>query len=392
MNRDTSFLNGIRAFAAFWVVTGHCFIWGGSWLEMSVPAPKIAVDLFMVLSGLLMAYTVQARETTEPMSNPANWLRFYVRRYFRLAPAYYLCLFLVVALAPIYLGGYTHLRELNPSLWQGDWVYDPARTNYTIGNLLLHISFLFGLFPTYSFSTFLPDWSLSLEMQFYVVFPFIYLAMKRFGTGKTAIALALFSYAFMWLFDQAVAAGKANFFFEPSMLFFKLPIFVAGILIYRAASISNSSKWHRAAYVLLALLMCTKLGDIYRYQVLYLTALVALIAIMLVPYRPVARYLTVLETVCRSRVVTFMSDVSYSVYLFHGLFLAIVGSRIGMAAKGSGWSLISGTLAIWLIVILLTYTFSYLVYRFVELPGIALGKTIAGRIGSTNAAEAKVSQ
>ena len=382
MNRDTSYLNGIRAFAAFWVVTGHCFIWGGSWLEMSVPAPKIAVDLFMVLSGFLMAYTVQNRETSEPMSSPANWLRFYVRRYFRLAPAYYLCLFLVVVLAPIYLGGYTHLRELNPALWQGDWVYDPARTNYTIGNLLLHVSFLFGLFPTYSFSTFLPDWSLSLEMQFYIVFPFIYLAMKRFGAGKTAVVLALFSYGFMWVFNQAVVAGKANAFFEPSMLFFKLPIFLAGVLIYRAASTATTSNWHRLAYVLLALLMCAKLEDIYHGQVIYLVALVALMSVMAIPYRPVARHLTGLETLCRSRIVTFMSDVSYSVYLFHGLFLAIVGSQIGMAAKAAGLPLIVGTLAIWLAVIVLTYAFSYLVFRFVELPGISLGKSIIDRFNT----------
>jgi hypothetical protein len=87
-------------------------------------------------------------------------------------------------------------------------------------------------------------------MQFYVVFPFIYLAMKRFGAGKTAVVLALFSYAFMWMFNQAVAAGKAHFFFEPSMLFFKLPIFLTGILIYRAASTSTTSNWHRATYVL----------------------------------------------------------------------------------------------------------------------------------------------
>lgn len=392
MNRDTSYLNGIRAFAAFWVVTGHCFIWGGSWLEMSVPAPKIAVDLFMVLSGLLMAYTVQARESTEPMSSPANWLRFYVRRYFRLAPAYYLCLFLVVALAPVYLGGYTHLRQLNPALWQGDWVYDPARTNYTAGNLLLHVSFLFGLFPTYSFSTFLPDWSLSLEMQFYVVFPFIYLAMKRFGTGKTAVVLALFSYAFMWIFNQAVAAGKANFFFEPSMLFFKLPIFLAGVLIYRAASTSTTSNWHRITYVLLALLMCANLGDIYHGQVIYLVFLVALMAVMAVPYRPIARHLNVLEMVCRSRIVTFMSDVSYSVYLFHGLFLAIVGSQIGMSAKNSGWPLVIGTLAIWAAVIVLTYAFSFLVFRFVELPGIALGKIIVGRFRSPRPVNPEVSR
>jgi peptidoglycan/LPS O-acetylase OafA/YrhL len=74
-----------------------------------------------------------------------------------------------------------------------------------------------------------------------------------------------------------------------------------------------------------------------------------------------------------------MSDVSYSVYLFHGLFLAIVGSQIGMSAKSSGWPLVVGTLAIWLAVIALTYTFSYLVFRFVELPGISLGKAIIDR-------------
>lgn len=387
MNRDTSYLNGIRAFAAFWVVTAHCFIWGGSWLEMSVPAPKIAVDLFMVLSGLLMAYTVQARESTEPMSRPANWLRFYVRRYFRLAPAYYLCLFLVVALAPLYLGGYTHLRELNPTLWQGSWIYDPERTNYTIGNLLLHITFLFGLFPTYSFSTFLPDWSLSLEMQFYVVFPFIYLAMKRFGTGRTAVFLALLSYAFIWGFNQAVAVGKAHFFLEPSMLLFKLPLFLTRILIYHAASTSTTSSWQRATYVLLALLMCAKLEDTYHSQVIFLVVPVALMAVLTVPYRPIARHLIILERVCRSRIVTLMSDVSYSVYLFHGLFLAIAVSQIGMAAKSSGWPLVAGTLAIWLAVITLTYPFSYLVFRFVELPGISPGKAIIARFKPANNVE-----
>ncbi|MED7666790.1 acyltransferase [Pseudomonas moraviensis subsp. stanleyae] len=385
MNRETSFLNGIRALAAFWVVTAHCFIWGGSWLDMSVPAPKIAVDLFMVLSGLLMAYTVQSRESSEPMSCPANWLRFYIRRYFRLAPAYYLCLFLVVVLAPVFLGGYTNLRALNPALWQGDWVYDPARTNYTIGNILLHISFLFGLFPTYSFSTFLPDWSLSLEMQFYIVFPFIYLAMKRYGTGKVAVALALISYSVTYVFNQAATAGKVSHFYEPSLLFFKLPIFVAGILVYRATATKETSNWQRVTYVLLALLMCAKLQDIYHEQVLYLVTLVALMAVMALPFRTATHRLSWINSVCRHRLVTFMSDVSYSVYLFHGLFLAIVGSQIGMAAKSSGWSLSAGTLTIWLAVTVLTYAFSYLVYRFVELPGIALGKLIIDRLNTNRA-------
>ncbi|GMG90259.1 acyltransferase [Cupriavidus sp. TKC] len=350
-------------------------IWGGWWTDVPFPAPKIAVDVFMVLSGFLMAYTVSARSDKEPMTLRWNWMRFYVRRYFRLAPAYYLSLALAVLLAGEYLTGYAQLRALNPTAWQGDWVYDPMRTQYTFGNILLHLSFLFGLFPTYSFSTFLPDWSLSLEMQFYIAFPIIYVAMRRFGAARIAVALAVLSYLLKWGIDKAVGAGLMSFYYEPSLLFFRLPIFLAGALVFEATR-PGLSRLRQAVYVALALAFCFKMVDIYKIQVFWLVVPTALMAVFVLPCAALASKLQWLSKLCRSRLVTFLSDVSYPVYLFHGFFLAIVGSRIGHAAKAAGYSLAVGTVGIWLAVVVLTTGFAYLVYRLVELPGIRAGARI----------------
>ena len=48
-----------------------------------------------------------------------------------------------------------------------------------VADLLSHLTILFGLIPGHTASSGLPDWSLSLEMQFHAVFPRVYLAARR---------------------------------------------------------------------------------------------------------------------------------------------------------------------------------------------------------------------
>src|SRR5262249_6832637 len=88
MVRELAFINLFRSIAAFWVLAAHCMIWGG-WYGLPLPSAKIAVDLFMMISGFLMASNALARGSIEPLGSLRSWLRFWLRRFFRLAPAYY---------------------------------------------------------------------------------------------------------------------------------------------------------------------------------------------------------------------------------------------------------------------------------------------------------------
>ena len=168
-------INLIRGISAFWVLIAHCMIWGGTYYSI-IPSPKIAVDLFILISGYIISYAYFKNFKTLEFK---RFLSFGVKRFCRIAPLYYISLFICVFISEYFLTGYKQFQLLNPEKWTY-FVYDPSRIVYNFENILLHITFLFGLHPSYSFSTFLPDWSLSLEVQFYCFFPFLVPLLVRF--------------------------------------------------------------------------------------------------------------------------------------------------------------------------------------------------------------------
>lgn len=372
---QTFFLNGLRVLAAYWVMIEHCMIWGGS--AVHLPRASMAVDLFMVLSGFLMAYTVLLRETGEPIDRPRSWVKFWGRRFFRIAPAFYLALALAVLLAGPFLGGYDDLRALNPELWPVGGTYSPV-IEYSVTNILLHLTFVFGILPSYSMSTTLPDWSISLEMQFYFVFPFVLLAMRRYGTFKVAVLLVVVSYAVTWLFTRASHAGLISLYPQPSALHLRLPIFLSGVLIY-FASRADISKWMRVGYLALALGNCMLMWRSYGWHVAWLVGAVAFMAFIAVPAKATIAARVRVNRWCSGRAVSILADTSYSVFLFHGFFIAIVGSRIAAAAQAAGYSLTQGAFLMVAAVVPLSLGFATLAYRFVELPCIRLGQRILSR-------------
>lgn len=382
--------------AALWVMTSHCIIWGGALHSIPFPDPKIAVDVFMLISGFLMACTLANRADQEPLASPATWLRFFTRRIFRLVPLYYAVLLFVVLLQGRYLGGYAALRALNPAQWGADTVYDPAYVHYGVANLLWHVSFLFGLHPIYAFSTFLPDWSLGLEMQFYAVVPFILLAMRRFGPGRTAVVLAAAALLGTHGLDIAVQYGWIPRFREPSLLIFRLPIFLAGILAFEASPRRTPGRGRQTILIGLAVLLVTTMLPAYGRQILLLElALACIVGLNGAGARgvsangvragggnPSGRVLRPgsVAAVLRSRSVKFAADVSYSVYLLHGLVLSLLGSVVGRAAAVHGVSQAGVAAAIWVAVVPTTYILSSVSYRLVEQPGIRLGTRLAQRL------------
>ncbi len=155
----------LRGLCAFAVMAYHLLGWQD--LAHLSPLGTYGVYLFFLLSGASMAYVYDADRV-------AHWggiWRFWLTRWFRLAPLYLLaCLVFVVYL----------------SLRQGRWVDElPLR-------LALNASFAFGLYDPTTWALAVGGWSLGVEFVFYLAFPLLMQAARtRTGSGLAMAALAL---------------------------------------------------------------------------------------------------------------------------------------------------------------------------------------------------------
>ncbi len=327
-----------------------------------------------MISGYLMAHNAQRRESIEPMGRASSWLQFYIRRYFRIAPAYYVSLILAVATSAKFLEGYKVLQLLNPEFWGSGGIYDPSTIRYTTGNLIAHITFAFGLLPHYTFSTMLPDWSLSLEIQFYLVFPFLYLLMRKAGAVMIAILAALSAFA--------IARMLTGVFPEPSFLPLKLSLFLVGMLIAEIPFGATLRK--KAAIATLSAILPFAQVSTYHGQSWLLLTLSILLYVLTVAEPGRSSMATLATKVLGGRVAYVLSDASYGIYLFHGFFIAISGSVLfddtgPLQLNGNYRSVVLCAIALPGSALI-----AMLIHRYVERPGIDLGRS-AANIFSSNA-------
>ena len=225
-------LDGFRACLALWVYLGHLATATG-FANGLLARHALAVDLFMVLSGFLMVHTWRGDIRSVSLAS-AQTLRFFLNRFFRIAPLYYLLL----AICSVDLTGLAAMNDAVlrafPPPWSAELEHFEPLTAWHFGNLRwlwTHLTLMFGLFPGLEASTPLPDWSLSLEMQFYLVFPVLLTILRK----VPLIALAVCSAATAWvapaMFGSYLVPGTWAHFGQPSFLPYRLNAFVAGMVV-----------------------------------------------------------------------------------------------------------------------------------------------------------------
>lgn len=168
-------LDGIRALAVLSVMTYH---FGQSWLSGGF----IGVDVFFVLSGFLITTLLVERAPARP-----SLVRFWIRRGRRLFPALALMLVVVFVFAST-----TGALEQATIRGQG------LATLFYVNNWwLLHTGMSY--FDSYTApSPLLHTWSLSVEEQWYLVFPLLLMllaVLRRFRLRIVAGVFALLALA-----------------------------------------------------------------------------------------------------------------------------------------------------------------------------------------------------
>ncbi len=185
-------IDGLRAFAILAVVLFHTF-------PKALRGGFVGVDIFFVISGYLIAGIIDR----EIQGHRFSIFNFYARRARRLFPALAVVLIFVLLIGAVVLlpgeyrqlglhvaGGVGFIENL--ILWQEAGYFDGASEEKP----LLHL------------------WSLAVEEQFYLFFPWLLVGLHRWGrpVPNVLILLALLSF---WAGFDALSSDPSGAFFLP---------------------------------------------------------------------------------------------------------------------------------------------------------------------------------
>ncbi len=184
-------LDGLRFLAFFLVfIHHHPFFGTQPFLTYFKAYGWIGVDLFFVLSAFLFSKLL-VREHTE--TNKISFRKFYVRRFFRIWPIYFLFVFVII----LYLLFITRGLAGNETL-------------RIIGLLTFTDNIMTTIqgYNTLPFSQHL--WTISYEEQFYLFIPFIILSLLKMNKRRKIILLIAVIAVFNLIRFQFIATGNAH--------------------------------------------------------------------------------------------------------------------------------------------------------------------------------------
>jgi peptidoglycan/LPS O-acetylase OafA/YrhL len=198
-------IEGARGWLAWTVVFTHIVQFSG----LAALAPRAtlltyagddAVLVFIIISGFVITNLLLMKN--EPYGV------YIVRRGLRIFPAYFICLLLAIAIAPLSYEALGHYIFTIPV--QKRHLIDQAvqYREHLLPHLLTHVTLFQGAIPnsvmTESEYMFLPPaWSLSLEWQFYLIAPIWLFLIRKLPVPTvllSLLAVLLYNHYFAWRF------------------------------------------------------------------------------------------------------------------------------------------------------------------------------------------------
>ena len=367
-------LDGLRGWSALAVFLAHAQILTHCG---SLPFERLgsrAVDFFLLLSGYLLVSHYCTHRSTAPWQKPGTWVRFWVQRYLRIAPIYYVMVTLAVLLTPLFIWGRTYLAGIWPMA-----ITDAARYQAaSLGTYLSHLSFYFAFQPVHQVSTVIPSWTVALEIQFYLVFPFVMLLFERLGPALAGGMII--GVGWLLLYNKQLYPDL-DFMI---ILLKSLHIFVIGIW----CALGNENRQQRRFVLASALVLLLSVP----FEGMAVAA-ERLICVLLFFYlvdqgglpMPAhgTKWVERVRSFLGSRFSGHLGENSYGVYLIHMILLLPLASLL---AHSNTYLNFDGRIRFFLcvlIVIFPVYAIAGLLQRTVELPCIRFGRMLAGRSPSS---------
>jgi len=358
-------LTWLRAIAAFFVVVSHSIrasevkyyphdeasnFFPFSLLDLGT----YGVYLFFALSGCTLYLS-----SFKKVNSIGDFGGFYLKRFMRIWPAFAISLLVYL----LFIEVFRYYYFADNSLWIAQFLRE-----YTVYNIFQYLSLTFNITgPSGLFNG--PYWSLPVEFQYYLLLPFVLLFMKnRYLEFIAPVLVGSFLY---YLYRNSPFELDRYEVFKMGFTFFG-GVFLAKI--YQEIKYRIAFKLALTAFIFVIVLagsiragivvvpdMIPFISD--KWNVYGILALVS-----------VALALFAKPVISQNRFLDFIhsyGEISYSIYLFHMIFIGAATLLLINLEVMSGNSKLAFILSFSLIG---SYIFSKCTYRYIELPSITLGR------------------
>lgn len=302
-------LDGLRALAISAVIVAH--------YTTIFPKPTgekfnyfvgaFGVTLFFVLSGfLIIKILIDNKESAQ--SNAFILRQFYIRRFLRIFPLYYLAILIGWIL------DVPNCREHVVSLltYVANWVPGPPRAD------LRYYSHL---------------WSLGVEEQFYIFFPVVFLWIKKEHTKRFLIGLIAFAFISriaVVLWHAYTGSSTQNNWMAHRLTPCCLDAFaIGGLLAFaqyyyyaKAKAFFTKRNWTLPVLALLAGSVLLWMTDTFEGPVSYINImfnrpLLATASVFLVGKAAFSGYHGIQKKLLENKVIVYIGKISYGLYVYH---------------------------------------------------------------------------
>ena len=326
-------LDGLRGIAILLVVLYHNF----DFIAQSFFG-WLGVDLFFVLSGFLITSILLSE-----VNKPRFLKNFYMRRVLRIFPLYYLCLIIFLIVFPL-MGWYkrelSFFTENQWWLWTylQNWLYSFQLTDDA--RMLTHL------------------WSLAVEEQFYIIWPFVILLVKKparlFWIMFGVLLLVMTIRSIIW-FQQITDLNYTTLYTFTRIDGICIGSMVALLLHYRPGLIGKNVGLIALGLAIMNFIFYfLNKADQNGYPFFAFVGYTTFCAMFgLLVYEVVTNKQTLISRILSVRPLRFFGKISYGFYIFHWpiylmsrkYLFAETGSRLWTAVLATGLALLVSVLS-----------------------------------------------
>jgi peptidoglycan/LPS O-acetylase OafA/YrhL len=279
------------------------------------------VQMFFVISGFIIPWSMYYAGY-----ELKNFFRFTGKRLIRLEPPYMISLMLAIA--------HTYIRTMSPH-------YNGVDITPTAKQIALHFGYLIPFFkgetwirPVY--------WTLAVEFQYYLCIGLFFPLIK-----STKLQWRLISYLVLFSGPILIKGG-----FLP----FHLPVFMLGIALFQY----KTNIIQKKEFIILTLICIIEMAIFHETGTLVASLITYLAILFMTGWRP--------------KILSFLGDISYSVYLFHSLTGMVILNYFSHSVHHPLMKFL-----VLIFALAVTLLISYGVFRLIEKPSKKLSSSIKFR-------------